>query len=182
MLPSGQILVNADSATLEQVDQVLKVIRASRVAAAPRVELRYWAVLGSRAAVANPPGAATPSALSPVLAELERVHGDLVFRVIGMAAVATDSGQNGKLEGTTLHVSQHIFVQGESLNARIKMTLLGGAGQLGSARDVNVRGEIEVQTTLRRGEFVVLGQSELVGGGLDGPVFFIVHWPEAQAR
>ena len=27
-----------------------------------------------------------------------------------------------------------------------------------------------------------LRQSELVGGGLDGPVFYIVHWPEARAR
>jgi hypothetical protein len=44
--------------------------------------------------------------------------------------------------------------------------------------EVNVRGEIAVQTTLRRGEFVVLGQSEVVGGGLDGPLFFIVNWPE----
>ena len=39
-------------------------------------------------------------------------------------------------------------------------------------------GSITVRTALRRGEFVVLGQSEVTGGGLDGPVFFIVHWPE----
>jgi hypothetical protein len=58
---------------------------------------------------------------------------------------------------------------------------LRSIGQLGTP-EANVRGEINVQTTLRRGEFVVLGQSELVGAGLDGPVFFIVHWPEAQAR
>ena len=59
---------------------------------------------------------------------------------------------------------------------------LKSIGQFGGARDVMARGEIGVQTTLRRGEFVVLGQSEVVGGGLDGPLFFIVHWPEAQTR
>jgi len=175
-LPSGQIVVNADPATLDQVEQVLKAISARRVEAAPRVELRYWAVLGSRAAAPNPAGnPGTPNVLDPVLAQLERVHGDLTFRVIGSAVVATDSGQNGQVEGTTLDVSQRIFVQGESLNARINMELQNN-GRLGP--EVNLRGEIEVQTTLRRGEFVVLGQSEVVGGGLDGPVFFIVNWPD----
>jgi hypothetical protein len=176
-LPSGQIVVNASPETLDQVDQVLQAIRARPVPAAPRVELRYWAVLGSRAAVTNPPGTATPNALGPVLAELERLHGDLMFRVIGMAAVATDSGQNGEVKGTTLDVSQRVFVQGESLNASIRMNLRNvGLGT--QTNEVNVRGEIAVQTTLRRGEFVVLGQSEVVGGGLDGPLFFIVNWPE----
>jgi hypothetical protein len=181
VLPSGQILVNADPATLDQVEQVLKAIRANRVVAAPRAELRYWCVLGSRAAVASPPGAPVPSALGPVLAELERLHGDLNFRVLGAATLATESGQAGRIEGSTLDVEQTTFVQGESLNARIGMDLKS-TGQFGGARDVMARGEIRVQTTLRRGEFVVLGQSEVVGGGLDGPLFFIVYWPEAQAR
>ena len=53
LLPSGQILVNAEPATLEQVDKVLQTIRARPVAAAPRVELQYWAVVGFRAVAAN---------------------------------------------------------------------------------------------------------------------------------
>jgi len=175
VLPSGQILVNADPATLDQVEQVLKAIRANRVAAAPRSELRYWCVLGSRAAVANPPGTAPSSVLGPVLAELERLHGDLNFRVIGAATFATESGQAGRVEGTTLEIGQQTYVQGDSLNAKISMEL-HNVGQL--PRETNVHGEITVQTTLRRGEFVVLGQSEIIGGGVDGPVFFIVSWPD----
>jgi hypothetical protein len=179
LLPSGQILVNASPEALEQVEQVLQAIRARRAPSAPRVELRYWGVLGSRAAVATPPGTAAPNALGPVLAELERLHGDLNFRVIGTATLATESGQSGELGGTTLGVEQRAYVQGDSLNARIEMNLRN-VGQL--TREASNPGEIEVQTTLRRGEFVVLGQAELVGGGLDGPIFFIVHWPEAQTR
>jgi hypothetical protein len=179
LLPSGQILVNASPEALEQVEQVLQAIRSRRVDAAPRVELRYWAVLGSRESVANPPGAPVPSVLGPVLAELERLHGDLTFRVIGAASLTTESGQLGTVDGTTLDVAHTAYAQGESLNARINMELRN-SGQLGP--ETALRGEIEVQTALRRGEFVVLGQSELVGGGLDGPVFFIVHWPEAETR
>ena len=134
----------------------------------------------SRAAVATPPGAAPPSALGPVLAELERLHGDLTFRVIGAATLTTESGQFGKVDGTTLQVAQTTYAQGESLNARIIIELLSRGGQIGP--ETNLRGKVDVQTTLRRGEFVVLGQSEAVGCGLDGPVFFIVHWPEAAAR
>jgi hypothetical protein len=123
LLPSGQILVNAAPETLEQVEQVLQAIRARPVAAASRVDLHYWAVLGSRATAANPPGTAPPSSLNEVLTELRRVHGDLQFRVLGTAALTTQSGQRGEIGGTTLHVDQTTFVQGETLNAEIELLL-----------------------------------------------------------
>lgn len=176
LLPSGQIVVNASSETLQQVEEVLKAIRANDVAAAPRVELRYWAVLGSRASTPDPLGTPTPNALSDVLTELKRLHGDLQFRVIGAAVLTTASGQHGEVGGMTLGVEQTAFVQGETLNARIEMQLQRPAEEPGPP---NIGG-VEVRTTLRRGEFVVLGQSELVGGGRDGPIFFIVHWPPGK--
>ena len=176
LLPSGQILVNAGPETLAQVDQVLQALRARPVTTTPRVELQYWAVLGSRGPAANPPGTAPPSALNEVLAELKRMHGDLQFRVLGTAALTTQSGQRGEVGGAPLHVDQTTFVQGDTLNARIEMLLSS------TKPDGPPPSMLEVGTSLRRGEFVVLGQSELAGGGLDGPVFFIVHWPEARAR
>lgn len=179
LLPSGQLLVNATAETLVQVEQVLQTIRNRPAAAAtPRVDLHYWAVLGTRAPMVAPLGAAPPNALSEVLAELERLHGDLQFRVIGTAALTTDSGQNGNVSGTALNVQQTTFVQGENLNATIQMFLSAPSspGEQSSAR-TNI-GSVSVRTALRRGEFVVLGQSELASQGFDGPVFFIVYWPE----
>lgn len=177
LLPSGQLLVNAPPETLQQVEQVLQAIRNRPAAAAPRADLHYWAVLGSHAAVANPPGTPTPSSLGDVLTELERLHGDLQFRVIGSASLATESGQEGRVGGMALGVEQTVYVQGDSLNGRIKMSLQGRLPNGTGVPEFNI-GSIEVRTPLRRGEYVVLGQSELVGGGLDGPVFFIVNWPE----
>jgi hypothetical protein len=189
LLPSGQLLVNAPPETLEQVEQVLQAIRNRPAAATPRVDLRYWAVLGTPLVPANPPGTAPPRGLNDVLAELERLHGDLHFRVIGTAALISDSGQQGQVVGMALEVEQTAFVQGDTLNARIEMNLRGRLqdlqGRQAENAIVNVApigaqdiGSIEVHTALRRGEFVVLGQSELVGGENGGPVFFIVHWPE----
>jgi hypothetical protein len=178
LLPSGQLVVNATPETLEQVEQVLQAIRNRPAAAAPRADLHYWAVLGSRAAVANPPGTPAPSSLGAVLTELERLHGDLQFRVIGSASLATESGQEGRVRGMSLGVEQTVYVQGDALNARIEMNLQGRLAP--GADDVSI-GSITVRTPLRRGEFVVLGQGELVGDAA-GPVFFIVHWPQAQAR
>jgi hypothetical protein len=174
LLPSGQILVNAPAGTLTQVEQVLQAIRNRPAPAAPRVELHYWAVLGSRGAT-NPPGTPPPSALNPVLAEMKRFHGDLTFRVIGSAALTTESGQPGNVSGMALEIAQTAFAQGDNLNATIGVNLEG----IGGSEGPNARfaiGSIRVQTALKRGEFVVLGQSELKSG-LDGPVFFIVHWP-----
>jgi hypothetical protein len=39
-------------------------------------------------------------------------------------------------------------------------------------------GSLDVRTSLRRGEFVVLGESHVQfgAGGGEGPVFYIVHW------
>ncbi|HEX7237226.1 MAG TPA: hypothetical protein VF405_09710 [Gammaproteobacteria bacterium] len=193
LLPSGQILVNADAKTLEQVDQVLMALRSRPVSTTPRVELQYWAVVGAHPVAANAAGRqqvdvsvvgsrapanlpAPPSVLNDVLAELKRVHGDLQFLVLGTTSLTTQSGQHGEIGGAPLRVEQTTFVQGDTLNARIEM-FLQSATPNGPQPN-----RIEVGTSLRRGEFVVLGQSELVGGGLDGPVFFIVHWPEARSR
>jgi hypothetical protein len=182
LLPSGQIIVNAPPETLEQVDQVLAAIRTRPAAAVPRADLYYWAVLGSRAAASDPPGTPPPSSLNDVLDELRRLHGDLQFRVIGSASLATESGIPGSVSGTALEVDQSAYVQGETLNASIRMRLQGRQRAEAPGPEQFDIGSIHVQTALRRGEFVVLGQSEVGVGGLDGPVFFIVHWPEAGRR
>jgi len=189
LLPSGQLLVNASPETLEQVEKVMQTLRSRPAPPAPRVELQYWAVLGTRAGTANAPAQrgpnvsvvgsrspadlpAPPSALNDVLAQLKRLHGDLQFRVLGTTSLMTQSGQRGEIGGSPLRVDQTTFVQGDTLNARIEMMLTS------TTPDGPTPNQVTVGTSLRRGEFVVLGQSELVGGGLDGPVFFIVHWPD----
>jgi hypothetical protein len=115
-----------------------------------------------------------PSALNDVLAELKRMHGDLQFRVLGTAALTTQSGQQGEIGGAKLQVEQTTYVQGDALNAELDLVLPWlPDGPITT---------LTVKTALRRGEFVVLGESEIIGGGVDGPVFFIVHWPAAGAR
>jgi hypothetical protein len=190
VLPSGQILVNADAKTLEQVGQVLAAMRARSAAAAPRAALRYWAVLGMtpsdatrggqvRVEVAPNLGGApfepTPPVLDSVLAEFRQVvHGDLMFRVLGSAALATNSGQFGEVDGWPLSVEQTVYVQDDTLNASISMELTGPApNTVGNSR----LGNLSVRTTLRRGEFVVLGEGHVqFASGERGPVFYIVHW------
>jgi hypothetical protein len=178
LLPNGQILVNAQPQALEQLEEVVKAIRERPVAPAPRVALRYWAVLGTRTANAgNTVGTPPPMVLNDVLAELKRLNGDLTFRVIGTAAVASESGQPGEVEGMTLSIDQTAYVQGDALNARIKMDLRGIApgAPPGGGSEFHI-GTLEVRTPLQRGEFVVLGESALQGGGLEGQVFYVVHW------
>jgi hypothetical protein len=179
LLPSGQILVNASAETLEQVERVLQAIRTRSVAAAPRASLRYWALFGTSpqpANAASEPGTSVPTVLNDVLGELKRVHGELTFRVIGSAALVTQSGQHGNVDGTTLSVAQMAHIQSDTLNAEIEMALEGQAPPPMFGR-VDL-GDLKLRTTLKRGEFVVLGETQLLGSGLDGLVFFIVHWSE----
>jgi hypothetical protein len=179
-LPSGQILVNADAATLEQVEKVLQGMRARPPAATPQATLRYWAVFGSTGAerTANAPNPPMPPALRAVLEEVQRIHGNLTFRVLGTAALATSSGQLGEADGWPLSVEQTVYVQGNTLNASISMELTGNApNSVGNSRI----GNLTVRTNLERGEFVVLGESHVVFPGSAGqfergPVFYVVHW------
>jgi hypothetical protein len=183
LLPSGQILVNADPPTLDQVEKVLQALRARPAPPAPRVSLRYWAVLGTPSqgnapGIGGPPPPAVPppAALNDVIAELKRLHGDLTYRVLGTAAVATVSGQDGHVQGTPLSVDQTAYVQGDTLNATISMELKSIAGlPIGNSTQL---GNLTLSTTLHRGEFVVLGEAHFQEQvtGLEGPVFYIVHW------
>jgi hypothetical protein len=204
LLPSGQILVNASVQTLEQVDQVLQAIRSRPVAAAPRAELRYWAVLGRPTpdSTANAPQPAVPSVLNGVLAELERAHGNLTFQVLSTAALVTESGQFGEVGGA-LAIEQKAYIQGDSLTATVSMALHANAIPVApgapimlmsapGAEPQSPAARVAVATTLQRGEFVVLGESDVRTGmrvagqrsgpesmlGVGGPVFFIVHWVE----
>jgi hypothetical protein len=173
LLPTGQLLVNAAPAVQAQVEAVLASIRSRPVAPTPRVELRYWAVLGDRAP--NAAGGRMPPALNPVLAELETLQGDLAFRVIGSAALTTDSGQPGSVSGTVLGVEQTAYAQGDTLSAELSIEV---HRIVPDEESLPAFASVEVTTTLKRGEFVVLGGNELQGAGMQGPVFFIVNWPE----
>ena len=166
-----------------QLEQVVKAIRERPVAPSPRVSLRYWAVLGTRAQAntTNAVGTPPPAVLNDVLAELERLNGDLTFRVIGTAAVLSESGQRGEIEGMTLSVKQTAYAQGNALNAEIEMDLRGRVPAPPAPEGIDFHiGTLKVRTGLQRGEFVVLGESTLQGDGLDGPVFYIVHWADNE--
>ena len=142
--------------------------KRSAIAPPPRRRRAWICVTGpcsaAARAVANPPGTPTPSSLNDVLAELERLHGDLQFRVIGTAALTSDSGQQGEVSGMTLEVEQTAFVQGDTLNATIRMSLEGRRSFVPIDQEEFQLGSVEVRTALRRGEFVVLGQSDRVVG------------------
>jgi hypothetical protein len=196
LLPTGQLLVNATPETLDEVEQLLRAIRARPPGATPRVELRYWAVLGTppgTTVTARPGSTQPPSGLQEVLTELKRIHGELQFQVIGTAAVVSESGQPGGVDGIPLSVSQVAHVQGDTLNAQIELRLSGATTWNNGPQRV---GELDVRTSLKRGEFLVLGESTQQsgqvakqGGGpvtvvvgslqhIDGTLFYIAHWPE----
>jgi hypothetical protein len=124
----------------------------------------------------TPGGTRPPSGLQGVLTELKQYHGELDFRVIGTAAVSTESGEPGGVEGTPLSVSQEAYVQGQTLSANIVIMLQVGT----EPTNRHAVGELEVRATLQRGEFIVLGESTQQGNGFDGTLFYIVHWPENE--
>jgi len=184
LLPTGQILVDARPETHEQIERLLAAVAARQVDVPPppRARFRYWVVLGSRAAESG--GDPAPSVLSEVLGELERVHGNLTFSALGTATLVTESGQEGEVLGHPLAVAQTAHVQGETASAEIRIRLLivepprGGAA---FSTERETEQELELDVTLERGEFLVLGENTVrTPGGIDGTLFYIVHWPAGE--
>jgi len=79
------------------------------------------------------------------------------------------------VSGTSLRVEQTAHVQGNTLNAEITLRL---TGTLPPAMGTVEIGSLDLRTSLRGGEYVVLGEGHYQSMGLRGPVVYIVHWGE----
>jgi len=191
MLPTGQLLIDTTAARHAQVEAVLRAIAEHQAEAAPQVTLRYWAVLGSRDPAAAGP---LPAILDDTLDELQRIHGEMAFHLIGNATLVTESGQSGSINGIPISVQQQAYVQGTTLNAELTIRYLytfevpntaNREGQPAPFSTVQREAQsVELNTSMRQGEFVVVGENSVehiaIGEeSLDGTIFFIVHWPAA---
>jgi hypothetical protein len=188
-LPTGQIVVDAAPETHREIEMVLEAVKARQTVAGPRITLRYWVVLGTSAAQ-PPPGDTPPPILNDVLVELRRAHGDLTFRVLGAAALVTESGQDGEIASLPVAANQTVYVQGDTATAEIELIYIepdsllrmppAQAGLPFATLPEPYVGSINLNVTLKRGDFFVLGESTVKSSGLDGTLFYIAHWPENQ--
>jgi hypothetical protein len=188
-LPNGQILVDAKPETHEQIERLIAAINERQVGRAPRATLRYWVLLGSHDGTSD---AASPAILAEVLDELERVHGDLNFEVLGTASLVTESGQSGKASGEPLAVEQRVYVDGNTASAELKLRFVQSGPRLTTTQPgpgpttpfltvvKPYEGGLELNVTLNGGEFLVLGENTVRTTGLEGTLFYIVQWADYE--
>jgi hypothetical protein len=191
-LPTGQILIDTTPEMHQQIADVLEAVNTYKAEPTPRVTLQYWAVLGSRGAAGD---AETPAILRNVLDEITQVHGPLSFRLLGNASLVSDSGRTGSSEGE-MTVRQTAYVQDDTLNADLNIALrvnyqatVEYVQEDGSPAQRVVRTfentGITINMSMQRGEFVVVGENTVSNDfveklGIDGTIFYIVHWPAAN--
>ena len=181
LLPTGQLLVEAPAASQAQVAAVLKAIAARDAAPAPRVTLQYWVLYG----IPGKPDAADASLkpLGAVLQQLERVHGELRFSVLDNVNITTQSGASGSSHGGSLNIDETVRAGGDDLDLIARLNFAPRP----LLADLNVN--LSVSVTIKRGEFVVLGERTAVEVGRDeqnknlpdvrqkpGMLFFVVNW------
>ena len=188
-LPTGQILIDTTPEMHEQIAAVLESVSRYRADAPPRVTLQYWVVLGSR----EQQGAADmPPILADVLSEIRQAHGPLSFSMVGNASLVSDSGKRVSTSGD-LMVDQTANVQGDTLNADISIRFamrfqrtVTRVNEDGTRAPIQVYDNeqqgMTINMSMQRGEFVVLGENRLrdeiaAVAGVDGTLFYIVHWP-----
>jgi len=178
LLPTGQLLVEAPAASQAQVAAALKAIGARTAAPTPRVTLQYWVIYGAPGKPAGPDGQ-LPTA---VLQQLERAHSDLSFSVLDTVSLTTQPGGVGVARGGSLSIDQGTHSSGADLDLNTHLQFAPRA----LFPDLNV--DLRVSVTMKRGEFVVLGERTAVEvhgepGKAEfdvrqkpGMLFFVVHW------
>jgi hypothetical protein len=175
LLPTGQLLVDAPAASQSQVAAVLKTIAARNASPTPRVTLQYWVIYGEP----GKPDAADPvlKPLNAVLQQLERVHGELGFSVQDIATLTAQSGTSANAHGGALQINQAVRASGDGVDL---------SAEISFARKPVVQ-SLNVRVTIKRGEFVVLGERTTTGEpGKDEPdkpeksgmLFFVVYCPQ----
>jgi hypothetical protein len=96
-----------------------------------------------------------------------------------MTSITTQSGASGAAHGGSLNIDQSLRASDDALDL---------AAQIQFARKPVIQG-LNINVTIKRGEFVVLAERTAGSSGGDdvdqstmdkpGMVFFVVHWPQS---
>jgi hypothetical protein len=186
LLPTGQLLVEAPVNSQAKIAEVIKAIAARGAAPTPRVTLQYWVISGAP----GKPDAADPALkpLNPVLQQLEKLHGDLGFKVEDSVMLTTQSGSGARNSGGSFEVTENVRANGDSLNADVQLsfTRMPSFPRQNQPQNQQIQvfqpfqSQLSVSTVLKRGEYVVLGERTFNMPDQSGTLFYVVHWPEAQ--
>lgn len=166
LLSTGQLLVEAPASSQARIAAVLQTIAARDASPTPTVTLRYWVIYGE-------PGKPDDAGLEPlasVLAQLERVHGELGFSVEDFSGITTQSGANGSAAGGPLQINQTVRANGDSADAAIRL----------SFSRPPLSQNLNVDVTIRRGEYLVIGERSTGEPDNRGRLFYVVHWPQGE--
>lgn len=160
MLPTGQILIDAEPDRQAEIEAVLETIGRAAVSATPSASLRYWVLFGTSG---SGDGVPPPAILQPVIRELQTALGALSFSIVETASLASRSGEFALSQSATLELGQRLYINGSTLSAEI---------QIQTAHQ-----ELELQVTLDEGEFLVLGDTQVEIEQTRGTLVHVVHWP-----
>ena len=164
MLPNGQILIDAAADKQVEIAALLSKIASRSAPETPTIALRYWVLFGTRG---TENASALPPMLTRVVREWEAAHGDLGVTVLDVARVVGRSGHHTALQGKRMEIYQKAFASHNKINAEIKIQ--------------HLYQELEVEVSLERGDFLVLGENTVENDeGVLGTVMFVVHWPSGD--
>ena len=178
LLPTGQLLVAAPAASQSEVSAVLKAIAARDAGPTPRVTLQYWVIYGTPGKPDAADSALRP--LGPVLQQLERVHGQLRFSVEDTASITAQAGTSASAVGGALQISQRVGANGDNVDVTAQISFARRPAATHAVTGLDVRQNLDVSVTIKRGEFVVLGERTAGESNEHGMLFYIVHWPQGQ--
>ncbi len=165
MLPNGQLLVYAQPPTHGEISKVLDSLHEQSPKVPPKLTLRYWVLTGTLGQEDD--AARDLNFLSPVLGELENIHGELGFSIADSLSLTGQSGSGAESHSDPLSVSQLSLSDGSILNAQIELHY----------RTDEIKQELTASFSILPKEFFVLSDRNATLGGSNTKLFYIVYWP-----
>ena len=153
LAPSGQLLVSAPAGFQPGIADVIAKLKSGPATTAPTITLDYWIVLGASAA-ADTKGALVAPEIGPALDALLKSQGGMKLALMERLSVSSQSGSDGRAEGSLWQTKQTAAVHGDKVVADIDI------------RGMRIQGDLQTRVEIPIGKIVVLGQA---GSKLGGP-------------
>lgn len=164
-LPSGQLVVNTDEKTHQQIASVLKQVAEKNVDISPTMRINYWLVFGADEGASDSSNA-LPT-LRPAIDQLNELHPDLSYRQLDYAQITSQSGHRANFSSDNFTILQDLINNGQSAVGTIELSY-----------ETDQRQRISMSLTIQPGEYVVLSQNSSRVDDQPGYMFYIVHWPQ----
>jgi hypothetical protein len=163
----GRLLVTAPESAQRDVQRILAEVAANKPEPTPAIRFDVWLVSAALRPAAPSDSGPGLVEVGPALADIQKVQGPMHFELIEKLALQARAGnEDSQIQGAHFGMRITPTVRHDSkgepvIAARINVEMITGGGMPSFTNNYSLPGSLRVQTEVRPGQLLVIGQSSL---------------------